>query len=492
MALPNLLNLNFKVPYVAAKIDFSRAVRGLRGMPRRLLLVGHKLVAGTLALNTIMTVSNEPDAIARLGEGSQLLAMWRAANANRDLGMPIDVVALATNGSATAASSTLVVGGAPTAAGEVMVYVHGARISVAASTADTSASIATKLIAAVNANAALQVVASAGAASTMVLTAKTLGPTGNDINLRSSYYPDDALAAGVTLSTPAMAGGAGNPDVSPLVVAMSGYRATEIVCPFTDSTNMAILEAELATRWAYNNMQDGMVVNCLRGTEGVISALLTPRNSPHVHTICVTNDCTNPWETSAMAGAAIESSAATDPAVGPTAKLLGYAGPVQGQGFVVDAMNNLMLKGGSPLNIAPDYTGSLLRMFTNYKLSPGGAADESMAQMPWLKTMSYWRWFITSEFMNKYNNNGYKLGQYVKQPIPGQKIMTVDLAQEIMLGLYQTFVDAGMMQNLAYYQGKLLVEIDAPNGKLKIVEEPVILTQHYQSEVTSYVVAGQV
>ena len=193
-----------------------------------------------------------------------------------------------------------------------------------------------------------------------------------------------------------------------------------------------------------------------------------------------------------MAGAAIESSAATDPAVGPTAKLLGYAGPVQGQGFVVDAMNNLMLKGGSPLNIAPDYTGSLLRMFTNYKLSPGGAADESMAQMPWLKTMSYWRWFITSEFMNKYNNNGYKLGQYVKQPIPGQKIMTVDLAQEIMLGLYQTFVDAGMMQNLAYYQGKLLVEIDAPNGKLKIVEEPVILTQHYQSEVTSYVVAGQV
>jgi phage tail sheath gpL-like len=359
-------------------------------------------------------------------------------------------------------------------------------------TGDTSASIATKLIAAVNANAKLQVVASAGAASTMVLTAKTLGPTGNDINLRSSYYPDDALAAGVTLSTPAMAGGAGNPDVSPLVVAMSGYRATEIVCPFTDSTNMAILEAELATRWAYNNMQDGMVVNCLRGTEGGISALLTPRNSPHVHTICVTNDCTNPWETAAMAGAAIESSAATDPAVGPTAKLLGYAGPVQGQGFVVDAMNNLMLKGGSPLNIAPDYTGSLLRMFTNYKLSPGGAADESMAQMPWLKTMSYWRWFITSEFMNKYNNNGYKLGQYVKQPIPGQKIMTVDLAQEIMLGLYQTFVDAGMMQNLAYYQGKLLVEIDAPNGKLKIVEEPVILTQHYQSEVTSYVVAGQV
>ena len=57
MALPNLLSLNFLVPFVAAKIDFSRAIRGLRGMPRRLLLVGHKIAAGTAVLNSINTVT---------------------------------------------------------------------------------------------------------------------------------------------------------------------------------------------------------------------------------------------------------------------------------------------------------------------------------------------------------------------------------------------------------------------------------------------------
>lgn len=492
MAIANLLSLNFLVPFVAGKIDFSRAIRGLRGMPRRLLLAGHKLSAGSLALNTITTISSEADAIARLGEGSQLLAMWRAANANRDLGLPIDVIAIATNGAATAATSTLVVGGAPTAAGEVMVYIHGQRVSVGVSTTDTSATIATKLVTAIAAQSKLQVSVAAGAASQLVLTAKTLGPNGNDINVRSIYYADDQLAAGVTLATPAMAGGAGNPDVSPVVVAMNLYRATEIVCPFTDSANLVLLEAELATRWLNNNMQDGMVVNCLRGTEATITTALNARNSPHVHTICVTNDCTNPWETAAMAGAAIESSAATDPAAGPTAKLLGYQGPVQGAGFVTDSMNNLLLKGGSPLNIAADYTGSLLRVVTNYKTSAGGAPDRSMAEMCWIKTMSYWRWFVTTEFMNKYNNMGYKLAQYVVQPIPGQKIMTVDLGQEIMLGLYKTFMDVALTQNMPYYQSKLVVEIDAANGKLKILEEPVILTQHYQTEITSNVVAGQV
>ena len=491
MAMTNLLSLNFLVPFVAGKIDFTRAIRGMRGMPRRLLLVGHKLAAGSLAVNTLTTISNEPDAIARLGEGSMLLAMWRDAKANADLGLPIDVIAIAEGGAAVKATSAVVVAGAPTVGGEVMMYIGDERISTGVTTVDTSATIATKLGNAINAAAKLPVTASV-AASTVTLTARWGGPSGNDISLRSTYYPDDALAVGVTLTIPAMATGSVLPDVTPVITAMNLYRATEIVNPFTDSPNMVLFENELATRWLQNNMQDAMVVTCLRGTEAALTTWLNSRNSPHVHTICTTNDMTNPWETAAMAGAAIESSAAIDPAVGPTAKLVGYKGPTQGAGFIVDSMNNLLVKGGSPLNIAADYTGSLLRMVSNYKTSPGGAPDRSMAEMCWLKTMSYYRWYRVTEFQIKYNNAGYKLAQYVTQPIPGQKIMTVDLAKEIMIGLYKQFCDNGLCQNMPYYVSTLNVEIDAPNGKLKIMDEPVILTQHYQTEITSNVVAGQV
>lgn len=498
MSLPNLLSLSFLVPFVAQKIDFSRAVRGLRGMPRRLLLIGHKVAAGTATLNAIRTVTTEADALSLFGEGSMLVAMWRAAKNNADLGLPIDVIAIAPGGSAVAASSTLALTNAAgaganlTQSGELMVYIAGRRVSVGVTTSDTQATAATKLIAAINAVPSLPVTAASTAnTNEIALTCRWGGTTGNDIDIRNTYYLDDRMPAGLTLTTPAMANGAVTPDLTPVITAMAGYRATEIVCPFTDSTNLNLLETELATRWLANNMQDGAVVNCVRGTESALTTFLASRNSPHVHTIAVTKDATNPWETAAMAGAAIESQAAIDPAVPATGlKLVGYLGASQGNHWTVDQMNNLLVAGACPLMLASDYTGSLLRTVTNYTQTVSGAADRSMAELCWLKTMSYYRWFHVTEFQTKYQ--GFKLAQYLTEPIPGQKIMTAELGEEIMLGLYKQFMDVGLCQNLDYYRETLVVEVDGPNGKLKIQDEPVIVTQHYQTEITSYVVAGQV
>ena len=494
MSTPDLLSLNFLVPFVANKNSFSRAIRGLRGMPRRLLLVGHKLTAGSTAVNVLTTVSTEADAVDRFGEGSMLVAMWRAAKANADYGLPIDCIAIAPGTTPVAATATVVVtnAGANLAmAGEAMLYIHGQRVSVGVTTADTQVTVATKLIATVNAQPKLQVTAAAGTSTNEVkLTAKTPGPNGNDIDVRSTFYFDDILPNGLTLTTPAMATGAVNPDVSPVISAMNLYRATEIVCPFTDSTNLGLLETELAARWKENNMQDGMVVNCVRGTESALTTFLSSRNSPHVHTIAVTKDLTNPWETAAMAGAAIESQAAKDPAVPHTAPLMGYIGPKQGDHWIVDQQNNLLVAGGSPLIVGSDSTAELSRMVTNYKRTPGGAADRSMAEVCWLKTASYKRWFNITEFQTKYK--GYKLAQYITEPIPGQKIMTAQLGEETMLGIYKTFMDAGLCQNAGYYKDALVVEIDGANQKMKIIDEPVLVVQHYQTEITSEYVGGTV
>ena len=493
MALPNLLSLSFLVPFVAAKIDFNRAIRGLRGMPRRLLLVGHKLAGGGAAVNTLLTVTTEADAIVQFGEGSMLVQMWRAAKANADLGLPIDCYAIAAPGG-VAANSTIAITppGNLAMGGEVMLYIGGERISVAVTVADTANTVATKLINAVNANLKLPVTAAATANLwECKLTCRWAGISGNDIDVRSTYYPDDRLPNSLIVTVPVMASGTLSPDVTPLIASMNLYRATEIVCPFTDSTNMGVLETELATRWLANNMQDGAVVNAIRGTEGAATTFLNSRNSPHVHTIATTKDLTNPWQTAAMAGAAIESQAAVDPAVpGTGMALVGYKGPSLGNHWTVDQMNNLLVAGACPLQIGQDYTGTLLRLVTNYTQTALGAADRSMAELAWLKTMSYYRWFHVTEFLTKYQ--GFKLAQYITDPIPGQKIMTAQLGQEIMLGLYKQFMDAGLCQNMPHYQASLVVEVDGPNGKLKIQDEPVIVTQHYQTEITSYVVGGQV
>lgn len=493
MAIANLLSLNFLVPFTAAKIDFSRAIRGMRGMPRRLLLVGHKLTAGSATTGAISTISTEADAVEKYGEGSVLVQMWRAAKANADLGLPIDCIALDTGVSAVAATSVMAVstaGAGPNAPGEVMVYIGGVRVSIGVSTVDTAAVIAQRLAAAINANTRLPVTASV-TTTNVTLTARTAGLIGNDIDLRTVHYPGDKMASGVGVTTPAFANGAVAPNVSPVLTAVGLYRATEIVCPFTDSTNMGLLEAEMDARWRANNMQDGAICTAMRGTEAAITTWLNTRNSPHVHMIATTKDCTNPWETAAMAGAVIESMANIDPAVPHTdATLVGYMGPRSGEHFTIDQLNNLLVAGASPLRIRQDGTGALLRMVTNYTQTGSGAADRSMAELAWIKTMSYYRWFVVTEFMIKYS--GYKLAEYIDEPIPGQKIMTRELGEEIMIGIYKNFCDVALCQNADYYKKTLVVEVDGPNGKLKIQDEPVIVTQHYQTEVTSYVVAGRV
>ena len=192
-----------------------------------------------------------------------------------------------------------------------------------------------------------------------------------------------------------------------------------------------------------------------------------------------------------MAGAAIESQAAVDPAVPATGiPLRGYQGASAGNHWTVDQLNNILQAGGSPLQVAQDNSGSLLRMVTNYTQTSAGAADRSMAELAWIKTMSYYRWFHVTEFLTKYQ--GYKLAVYLPEPIPGQKIMTAELGEEIMIGLYDLFCKAGLCQNPSYYKDSLVVEVDGANGRLKIQDEPVIVTQHYQTEITSYVVAGTV
>lgn len=495
MSLPNLYSINDLLPGVAYDINFGRSVRGLRGMPRRLLLVGHKLTAGNAVLGRITRAYTEAEAIALCGEGSMLIEMWRAAWANCDSSMPIDIYPAAPNGTAVAAATTLVVtnsGANVQTSGEVMLYIGGVRLGVGVTTSDTAATVAAKLIDAINAVPSLPVTAAATATPSEVkLTCRWGGLTGNQIDVRSNNHEADILPQGLTLTIPAMAGGATNPDLSGLAAAMNGYRATEIANPFTDATNMNLVEVELEKRWGALNKQDSQMAVVVRGDAAAINTWLAGRNSPQVHMVPVTKDVTNPWATAAMVAAAAEQRAVIDPAQPHTGVVLqGYIGPRLADHWSESEAKSFFPAGGSPLAISEDRKGSLQRMVTNYATNVSGAPDASIRELCWVKTMSYIRWFTVTEYQIKYV--GFKLGVYVDQPIPGQKIMTRNLIEEIQVGIYGQLMNAGLVQNMDHYKSTLVVELDGPNGKVKVQDEPVLITQHYQTEITSYPIAGQV
>lgn len=484
--LPNLFSLNFLVPKVAMAIEIGNAVRGLRGMPRNVLLIGQKLPAGTLTDNTVMQVTTEANAIALLGEGSQLLGMWRAAKLNAEPGLPILVVAApeATGSSASAGKLSLTItGDSADYAGTLSLYIGGELVRVGIALGDSPSALASRVVAAINAETYLPVTAAVNGTNNFEvdLTCRWKGDTGNDIDLRVGYYADEVLPQGVTATVTAMDGGATNPDLSDVIAAMAGQRFTEIASAFTDSANLTLLEEELERRWAFDSMQDGQLVTVVRGTEGQLTTFSDGRNSPAGHTVGVTNDLSNPWETAAMLGASIESSSATDPAVPYSGReLKGYRPAPAQERFLGDQNNVLLTHGISTLD--GEY---MERMVTNYTENKLGAPDISLRNLNWVKTLSYWRWFRVSTVHLKYLSKGYKLGEYVTEPKPGQKIMTKELAEEIALEDYQTFMDAGLMQSMEHYHSKLITEIDGAHGKVKQVESPLLMTQFYQMEVTS-------
>ena len=192
-----------------------------------------------------------------------------------------------------------------------------------------------------------------------------------------------------------------------------------------------------------------------------------------------------------MAAAAIESSAAIDAVTPYTGtKLVGYKGPAPRDVWdMTNDANNMALAGGSVIEANEDGTGNLLRMFTHYKRSPSGAADTSGRELCHIKIGSYWRWVHVNEFETKFRD-GWKQDQYATEAIPGQKIMTKDLGEEIMIALYETFIAAGLFTHLEHYKSTLVVELDPVNGKLKIMDEPVMVMQHYQTEITSNLVSS--
>lgn len=492
--IPNLFTLNYLMPAVAHKFDASNAIRNLRGMPRRVLLIGQAKPPVVVNINKRLTISTESDALGTLGEGTMLMEMWRGARANAALGLPIDVIILADDETAVAAAGTVtLLIDAQHAAGELPLYIGGERIRVGVAVNDTVATLRTKLINAINVKALLPVAATAGvAAGEIKLECKWDGATGNDIDLRTIRNQDDFIPQGVSVTITAMAGGAVNPDITPAIVAMKGYRATEIAMPYTDSTNIGLLEVEMEKRWEFDNMQDGQVVTVLRGTEGQVTSWLSPRNCILFHTICTTRDLSNPWATTAMAAAAIESHCGIDPAVPFTGvALVGYKAATKQDDFEYETQkNNLLNAGGSVLEVAEDGTANLLRLVTNYTKHPTGADDPSWRNLNWVKTLSYYRWFTVTEHQIKYR--GFKTAEYLLEPIDGQKIMTAELGIDIHTNIYQQFIDAGLFQNMEHYKKTIVAEIDGPNGKLKVIDQPVLVTQHYQTEITSQFAAGHV
>lgn len=490
--IAEIISTQWLVPGTYNKFDPSNAIRKPREMPRSLCLFGQieNPMFNPGLFNTRIAITSEADAKGLFGQGSMLNHMWVAAKKNAGLGLRIYCVPLQDDPTATANVRTItVIANAGHGEGELALYIAGTRIGVGVVTADTDISIAAKLFGKINKDNNLPVTATL-AGAVITLTAKFKGPLGGLIDLRQLHYSDDRLVAGVGLAIASVTGGAVNPNLTAAITNMRNVRDTEWVMPYTDSASMTMVEAELLRRWSHEVQTDVQCIVAMRGSEAGHTTWLNTRNSPLVHSIHTTQDLTSPWVTAAIVGAVIESMAMLNPCTPHTgAALVGYVAAQQKNHFEAESINNIMLEGGSSITVAEDGTAVLMRMVTNYTTHNTGAYDTSMRELTWIKDLSWFRWYRNAEFNIK--SQGFLLGEYA-ETIPGQKIMTYQVAEDMLLGIYDGAIGIARMQNRDWYQKSLVLQIDGAQGRLKVKDQPVLMNALYQTAIISEWAAGHV
>lgn len=450
----NGIPVDIRTPGQYIEIDPTRAVGGIPAQARKILIIGQRLATGSqLAANPCRVMSGAHGA-GLFGIGSQLAAMIAAAKAANT---STDMFACALDDlvAGVVATGTLTITGAPTAPGTLNLYVAGIAVKVGVALAEAVAVTATNIAAAINANPALPVSATA-ASGVVTVTAKHKGLCGNDIDLRVNYYDGEGLPAGLAIAIVAMSGGTGNPDITAALAALGGDQYYTIITPWTDSANMAVLEAFLFGRWGPMSQKTGTAFGCVRGTYSGLTTIGAARNSPMSCLLGIYDMPVAPWISAATWGAVVEFNGAIDPARGFQTLLLPglMAPPIKSQ-LIRDQRDILLRNGISTFTV--DQGGNVLieQVVTTYQTNAYGIPDVSYLKLNSVWTADAIRYAVRARIALRFPR--HKLANDGTNFAPGQAIVTPSIIRAELIGLFREMEEAGLVEDFNQFKNDLLV-----------------------------------
>lgn len=469
--------LDWRVPGQYIEIDHTKAVRGLPGQPRRILILGQRLTTGTVAQAVLTRVSRKEDGISYFGRGS-MLAQMIAASIKVNPTTETWALALDDLVAGVKAAGTITVTGTATAAGTLYVYVGGLRVAVGIAGADVQNTVATNIAAALNANLDLAVTAAA-VLNVVTLTARHKGTEGNDINIRTSYYDGETIPAGVLLAIAAMSGGSGNPDVLTAIAAMSTGAYYTIVMPWTDAANMVAMENELNSRWGGLDMRTGHVFGCRNGTYSGLATYGSARNSAHSSVFGLNKSPTLTWVIAAQAAAMADFSGGIDPAVPfRNLDLPDVMAPAEADRLNAFERNLLMRDGISQIIFDASGKAIIEQIITTYQTNSFGLEDISLLKLNTKWTVDYIRYAIRFAIARDYPRHKLAGDDVLPFISAGQPIATPKLIRNTIIAEALKLARAGLIEDIEQFKRDLIVvRSDSDPNRVNAIIPPNIVNQ---------------
>ena len=477
---------DWKLPLYWVEVDPSKA--GIWTINQPALLVGIMTGDGVATPDVAIPVGTQAQADKQFGQGSQLSNMFRAffANnfANEVWGLP---VAEPTAGTAASGTITVTLDAGGHEAGTINLYVAGQHVPVNISATDTVNSINVALSAAINENFDLPV-SSVGGPTVLTLTCNWMGTSGNDIDMRDSYYGrigGEELPVGVTVaysSLGMLSGGVGVP-VFDTAISNLGERNFEYVAmPFTDSTSLLAWETEFGFtdtgRWGWMRQLFGHIFSAKRDDYPNMILFGETRNSGVTSIMGVDLASPTPVYEWACAYAAMAQRALINDPARPlqTLELTGVLPAPLHQRFNRQELNSMAGSGIATQEADPNDVPMILRETTTYQLNLYGQGDDAYELVTTLATLARLlrnqKQTITSQFPRyKLADDGTRFG-------PGQAITTPSLIAAALVAQYQVDMFNGLVENIAAFKQNLIVERDVNNpNRVNVLYPPDLINQ---------------
>ncbi len=491
--------VNFKLPGVFAEFNAEHASSGGTALPQKLLLLGHKTSAATLAENVAISTAN-----ANLPESDKILVINGTAKENETIlvGNGTQMQLFGQNAMLTAMLDAVFainpyqevyalpltepVAGVQavwqldfsksnvTSPKTVVLYVYGKQVSIGIE--GKPADIAAQVQTALKADRTLPIsdVTVTGDICQFSFTYKgaSFNQEAPHFNLASHEQDPDGFDYIATLSQ----SGAGAINSITLAASLGDTWWSEIINPFSrDITLVNAIDTVLTNRNGGTIQKPGMQYLARKDMYGELVKFAESRNSRFETILGLRESATPEYVIAAIYAAHIAKATATDPARAlQYITLQGVIPAKDKHGFTDSERNILIGKGMSTLTQNAGGKVRLERAITSYKTNDAGAIDNSYTDLETFYILNLLRFQMNNRLLSRYpqvkvGNDGDMLRQGVVRP--------KDVKAEI-LALAQEWVNAGLINSIDEFRQHIVVQRSQNDpGRLEIILQPELIGQ---------------
>lgn len=439
-----------------ASIDNTAAVQATASTAYSVLLIGTASPGSSGPVDEVVQMFSDSDG-EQWGAGGMLdRDVSQAISANSSI--PVYAIALTDTAGSKSEQAITWPAGVATANSTLHMYVGGQYMPVAIEEGDDQDDVATKVGAAVDAKTSLPMVEKAVVAALVTLESKFSGEAGDSISIQFNRGIKEAFPSGIGAPAVVPSAGSGDPSIVPAIAAIVDTQYTHIHLPYDNTTAQNLIKAELDDRFGPEDQQWGVSYTAVNDSTANLIIYGNARNSQlQVYPSFDPGTASPLFE--CMASLIAILAGEPDPALPfQTLSIPGIAGALPGVGLRRrrSERETLLSDGISTTVVADGGTVKVERIITSYQTNPGGSPDISYKNLNTVLTVLVFRDAINAHF-SKFAR--YKLARDGNTFGAGQKVMTPNTAKSELVGVFEVFENAAILEDVEGFTASLIVEI---------------------------------